>query len=96
MDEIQTLIKEGENDLLAAAEAGWEFIKKALAGLENEVKSDLTKLLKELEVDVENGDSVESLVTDLLNLAESQGMQLVVEIETSVLTGLVSALLAAL
>lgn len=96
MNELQTLIAEGETDLLNAAKAGWAFVETKLAGLEGEVQADLLALLKELGVDIENGDTAESLVTDLLNLAESQGKTLVLNIETNVLTGLVAALVAGL
>lgn len=93
---VKTLISEGETDLLAVAKSGWSAVESGLEALAPEVKSDLTALLKELEVDLEGGDSVDSLVTDLLNMAESSGKTLVLQVSSTVLSGLVAALIAAL
>lgn len=94
--EVQKLLSETETDVVAAAKSGWTVVVGVLEALAPEAKADLTAVLKELEVDVTAGDSVDSLVTDILNLAESMGKPLVLQIESSALSGLVAALLAAL
>lgn len=95
-NEVVTLLKEGETDVVAAFKAGATVVETALNALAPELKADLASLLTTLETDLEGGTSVDSLVTDLLNLAESKGMTFVVDLGTDVLNGLVAALLASL
>lgn len=94
MSDIATLLTEVETDVLAAAREGWNVVESALEALLPEVKADLGALLKEIEVDLMQGKSVDEMVTAMLNLAEAKGMALVIEISTDVLSGLAAALLA--
>lgn len=91
---MTTLLANVETDLLSAAEAGWQEIKTGFAGLEATVKQDLQTLLSKLESDLSGGESVDEMVTALLNLAESMEMPLVLQVETWLLNGLVAGLMA--
>lgn len=92
--EVKTLLAEGEADVVAVAKQGWTTIEATLSAMEPTLKADLQAVLKEVEVDVEGGDTVDSLVTDVLNVAESSGKSAVIGLGTNLLSGLVAMLIA--
>lgn len=92
--EIKTLLADGAADVVAVAKQGWTTIETTLEAMAPELKADVQAVLKEVEVDIEGGDTVDSLVTDVLNVAESTGKTAVIGLGTNLLSGLVAMLIA--
>lgn len=79
-----------EGDILAVGKSAFSWLEGQLVDLGVEVLGDLKDLATAAIASAQAGDSTEQLVTKLLNLAESQGKSLILEIETDVLTAIVA------
>lgn len=92
MPDVKEVLIEVEEGLLSAASAGWHVVRDAVAALEPAAEKVLKDLLNEAVTDLEQGFSVDVIVTKVLNLAEAGGHDWVLALETSVLRGLAGLL----
>lgn len=79
-----------EGDILAVGKSAWTWLEGELVKLGTTILADLRDLAQEAINEAQAGDSTEVIVTKILNMAESRGMSLIVEIETDILAGIVA------
>lgn len=87
---MATFIQTVEGDLLDVASNALQFIENKLLGYGIEVLIDLKALIVEAIQDIEEGDTTDTIVTKVLNLAESQGKSLILEVGSDIIAALVS------
>lgn len=83
---IQTV----EGDLLDVASSAMQYVETKILGYGEEVLTDLKALISEALADIQAGDSVDVIVTKVLNLAESRSKSLIIEVGSDIIAGLVS------
>jgi hypothetical protein len=83
---IQTV----EGDLLDVASHAMQYVETKILGYGEEVLTDLRDLIDEALKDIKAGDSVDVIVTKVLNLAESRGKSLILEVGSDIIAAFAS------